>query len=135
MFSFLFSFFFFLMIRRPPRSTLFPYTTLFRSIRSEFRQGQPQTHWDRPPVVVQRRWPGRRGGYGGSRHEVEELLGVGPKRAVAAIDRQQPADFCGDRRDILTRRRVAGGVHEGTAFKPVEEQEHIPDRCGGEASP
>src|SRR2546430_7324788 len=27
------SFFFFLMIRRPPRSTLFPYTTLFRSVR------------------------------------------------------------------------------------------------------
>src|SRR5256885_17258395 len=26
-------FFFFLMIRRPPRSTLFPYTTLFRSCR------------------------------------------------------------------------------------------------------
>src|SRR2546422_5277374 len=26
-----FCFFFFLMIRRPPRSTLFPYTTLFRS--------------------------------------------------------------------------------------------------------
>src|SRR2546429_5783905 len=25
--------FFFLMIRRPPRSTLFPYTTLFRSLR------------------------------------------------------------------------------------------------------
>src|SRR5947209_12658067 len=28
----LFVFFFFLMIRRPPRSTLFPYTTLFRSL-------------------------------------------------------------------------------------------------------
>src|SRR5215468_11457956 len=27
----IFAFFFFLMIRRPPRSTLFPYTTLFRS--------------------------------------------------------------------------------------------------------
>src|SRR5258708_25903718 len=26
--------FFFLMIRRPPRSTLFPYTTLFRSTKS-----------------------------------------------------------------------------------------------------
>src|SRR5574340_1366889 len=26
--------FFFLMIRRPPRSTLFPYTTLFRSTRN-----------------------------------------------------------------------------------------------------
>src|SRR3712207_9154357 len=32
-------FFFFLMIRRPPRSTLFPYTTLFRS-------------WDRPDALV-----------------------------------------------------------------------------------
>src|SRR6266487_6598747 len=29
--SFYSVFFFFLMIRRPPRSTLFPYTTLFRS--------------------------------------------------------------------------------------------------------
>src|SRR5208337_4822411 len=27
--------FFFLMIRRPPRSTLFPYTTLFRSVRAD----------------------------------------------------------------------------------------------------
>src|SRR5215467_15974874 len=33
--SFFFLFlFFFLMIRRPPRSTLFPYTTLFRSLAS-----------------------------------------------------------------------------------------------------
>src|SRR2546430_8125202 len=31
-------FFFFLMIRRPPRSTLFPYTTLFRSRRSKTMQ-------------------------------------------------------------------------------------------------
>src|ERR1035437_6780123 len=31
-FSFVSFFFFFLMIRRPPRSTLFPYTTLFRSM-------------------------------------------------------------------------------------------------------
>src|SRR3712207_9473550 len=29
-----FLFFFFLMIRRPPRSTLFPYTTLFRSAKA-----------------------------------------------------------------------------------------------------
>src|SRR5256885_2336491 len=35
---FLDSFFFFLMIRRPPRSTLFPYTTLFRS-SAEFLMG------------------------------------------------------------------------------------------------
>src|SRR2546422_3566634 len=31
------SLFFFLMIRRPPRSTLFPYTTLFRSADSLLR--------------------------------------------------------------------------------------------------
>src|SRR3712207_7907079 len=30
--------FFFLMIRRPPRSTLFPYTTLFRSEASDFSE-------------------------------------------------------------------------------------------------
>src|SRR3712207_7821286 len=34
--------FFFLMIRRPPRSTLFPYTTLFRSSVSIFGPG---FHW------------------------------------------------------------------------------------------
>src|SRR5947207_11770002 len=38
-------FFFFLMIRRPPRSTLFPYTTLFRSfvhqITGDIRQLRP----------------------------------------------------------------------------------------------
>src|SRR2546429_5974367 len=33
------SFFFFLMIRRPPRSTLFPYTTLFRSRPAHQRPG------------------------------------------------------------------------------------------------
>src|SRR5260370_36112366 len=28
------------MIRRPPRSTLFPYTTLFRSLRADFAQSE-----------------------------------------------------------------------------------------------
>src|SRR5438034_11655185 len=34
---------FFLMIRRPPRSTLFPYTTLFRSVRSRRRSTARRT--------------------------------------------------------------------------------------------
>src|SRR3712207_7227422 len=45
--------FFFLMIRRPPRSTLFPYTTLFRSSvvqsgehRSALREAVPVEHLD-----------------------------------------------------------------------------------------
>src|SRR2546421_4165306 len=52
-----FSFFFFLMIRRPPRSTLFPYTTLFRSngaldllTKAGFRRQTQQT-----PVELQPR--------------------------------------------------------------------------------
>src|SRR6476659_10649754 len=43
--------FFFLIIRRPPRSTLFPYTTLFRSAA-----------WPSRPAGRRRpRWPPRRG--------------------------------------------------------------------------
>src|SRR5204863_9774563 len=40
--SLLFSSFFFLMIRRPPRSTLFPYTTLFRSWAPRNRPSGPR---------------------------------------------------------------------------------------------
>src|SRR3712207_8397725 len=42
--------FFFLMIRRPPRSTLFPYTTLFRSARSSARLGDAAPGGDRARV-------------------------------------------------------------------------------------
>src|SRR2546430_11999423 len=44
--------FFFLMIRRPPRSTLFPYTTLFRSISSppNIAQAESSAASSRPPV-------------------------------------------------------------------------------------
>src|SRR3712207_7928665 len=41
--------FFFLMIRRPPRSTLFPYTTLFRSL---VHPGQRIAHRDRVADVA-----------------------------------------------------------------------------------
>src|SRR5437867_12871990 len=42
---------FFLLIRRPPRSTLFPYTTLFRSpeVRLLARLGGWEPRADRPP--------------------------------------------------------------------------------------
>src|SRR6266849_9955359 len=38
---------FFLMIRRPPRSTLFPYTTLFRSSSPRERAARPRDHRQR----------------------------------------------------------------------------------------
>src|SRR5256885_13224178 len=56
-------FFFFLMIRRPPRSTLFPYTTLFRSLRRRltcFRADRPPTGRSPIPATTQRARPDRK---------------------------------------------------------------------------
>src|SRR3989442_6664360 len=39
------------MIRRPPRSTLFPYTTLFRSFEAALRVRAPAIHAPTPMVV------------------------------------------------------------------------------------
>src|SRR5256885_13264407 len=48
--------FFFLMIRRPPRSTLFPYTTLFRSPRRSFHLNRSQgTGCNIGPIFVRGR--------------------------------------------------------------------------------
>src|SRR3954469_26080226 len=46
--------FFFLMIRRPPRSTLFPYTTLFRSFRERARLQKPDGQLERGHERLQR---------------------------------------------------------------------------------
>src|SRR3712207_8900178 len=53
---------FFLMIRRPPRSTLFPYTTLFRSLRLErwVREGDDVSALGQ---VVHEQLVGGRGGH------------------------------------------------------------------------
>src|SRR5262249_61472011 len=56
--------FFFLMIRRPPRSTLFPYTTLFRSLAHQLGPlgpGRARAGGDRVPFVL--------GAAGGERSE------------------------------------------------------------------
>src|SRR2546425_12097461 len=58
----LFLIFFFLMIRRPPRSTLFPYTTLFRSV---FRSG--------PGAEVEGRRVSAHRTQGGGRRETAQL--------------------------------------------------------------
>src|SRR2546422_7562562 len=43
------------MIRRPPRSTLFPYTTLFRSIVPMSGRVVPLSAWSVPPEHTYRR--------------------------------------------------------------------------------
>src|SRR5687767_15690988 len=49
---------FFLMIRRPPRSTLFPYTTLFRSATVNFTAGQLAVEYE-PEALDQDQIVGR----------------------------------------------------------------------------
>src|SRR3989442_6753732 len=68
-------FFFFLMIRRPPRSTLFPYTTLFRSHASNlaFSAGSGPSRRRRARA---REYPGgysQGGGNGRSEEHTSEL--------------------------------------------------------------
>src|SRR5437773_8759478 len=48
------SYFFFLMIRRPPRSTLFPYTTLFRStdVSMEVTSPRPSAKKEQPLATL-----------------------------------------------------------------------------------
>src|SRR6266511_6214202 len=62
-------FFFFLMIRRPPRSTLFPYTTLFRSDHEQDRRRRGHWHNHRGQQFLD-----------GNEARVAERLGAGPVR-------------------------------------------------------
>src|SRR3712207_8699471 len=83
-------FFFFLMIRRPPRSTLFPYTTLFRSLRRGRERRSPRGA--RPLGRAQRERVGRVGlptqsrAHGQRRRR--EGAGHPPTRAVRHRDRK-----------------------------------------------
>src|SRR3712207_7209398 len=72
------------MIRRPPRSTLFPYTTLFRSLRHlavgeavvDLVRDQPDSPRVAPPGdggQLPRRQHGTGGGAGGSGEHTPEL--------------------------------------------------------------
>src|SRR3712207_8928303 len=72
--------FFFLMIRRPPRSTLFPYTTLFRSRLGQ--AGPRPQHPGGPPAARQdpqrregadRQGPAEHGAPGRSEEHTSEL--------------------------------------------------------------
>src|SRR2546428_9258323 len=61
--------FFFLMIRRPPRSTLFPYTTLFRS---PWSPKSPRRTFRLPWCSISPLWPGSRRARSASRRQRSE---------------------------------------------------------------
>src|SRR5271165_5291707 len=103
--------FFFLMIRRPPRSTLFPYTTLFRS------------------QCLDRRRPAG----GDPRHAPPERPGLGPDRKSTRLNSSHVkisyAVFCLKKKSIFSIGR-GGGLHskvacletEGAAYRSVLRQ-------------
>src|SRR3712207_7983758 len=68
------------MIRRPPRSTLFPYTTLFRSRKARNRRGPARRAATAPPGGDR---PGDRSGGGGSCRGDPRRGGGPPGRGVA----------------------------------------------------
>src|SRR3712207_6879276 len=75
------------MIRRPPRSTLFPYTTLFRSERAE-RRRRALDH-EREGHVLELDLPAR--GPQSARDVVDARLAPGqPGRAIAAVGGGDP---------------------------------------------
>src|SRR3712207_7670254 len=65
--------FFFLMIRRPPRSTLFPYTTLFRSVDREDFEVIEQGPRVSAQVLLLDDSPGYRATVDGLRHGIGQV--------------------------------------------------------------
>src|SRR5256885_15564807 len=81
--------FFFLMIRRPPRSTLFPYTTLFRSMAQlGFLEGRENLH-GKTPWVEEKRVPARRScpGHGIVRMQALHVAHMHARPGVDAFQR------------------------------------------------
>src|SRR2546422_11630967 len=99
------------MIRRPPRSTLFPYTTLFRSAVPDCHAGLPQRLHEyvprsdgvrSPDVVVddrhgERRADDRRVTAHQVRRTVGETFGEGAVRGEVGLSLVGPAAPRGDR--------------------------------------
>src|SRR3712207_7530860 len=77
--------FFFLMIRRPPRSTLFPYTTLFRSDVLQMRSG---VFWDEDDPVLARNTQVQQWVQAALDLVTEGQLGQGRNAFLKALDRK-----------------------------------------------
>src|SRR5256885_9242489 len=71
------------MIRRPPRSTLFPYTTLFRSVISPRRAMRDPSHPELSPCRAE--FVGDCGPLAAERYGVGLLASLGPARHNAAF--------------------------------------------------
>src|SRR2546421_8351084 len=91
-------FFFFLMIRRPPRSTLFPYTTLFRSLGG--RLACAEDHLALAPVVARRLTRGAR--QARSEEHTSELQSRSDLVCRLLLEKKKKKDGEGYERCVLT---------------------------------
>src|SRR2546422_3079449 len=125
------------MIRRPPRSTLFPYTTLFRSL-----EPSPRVHVEeviKEPVIASRAGGGGilGGGPEKSQRGDDALTGVSP-RDVAALHadrvRREREPHGGDAREGRRRGAVRGqAVARVRQVPKVVERARlgrVEERCG-----
>src|SRR5438309_11554027 len=110
---------FFLMIRRPPRSTLFPYTTLFRSIADWDPTGS-LTMWSttQVPFLYQK--------------DLGEALGIGGDR-IRVLQPPVGGNF-GRGLDIYPIDVIAA-LPARLARRPVEIEFHRVEECGACPAP
>src|SRR6266536_5330651 len=105
--------FFFLMIRRPPRSTLFPYTTLFRSRRARPGDRPRRARAARAARTRRAHRRDRKSTRLNSSHEWISYAVVGLKKKKRPAAGSRRAGYKGRR---LRRRR---GVHLCTRTRPL----------------
>src|SRR3712207_6799791 len=113
------------MIRRPPRSTLFPYTTLFRSL-NEAAHGPPALSHTAPDRHILRRWPdGERVRHGRTvnlRVAPRSSRPVGTHRHVTPVERCWSGQAESDSPRAWSQYGRCGGVaalHERLAGRPL----------------
>src|SRR6267143_790810 len=121
---FYFVFFFFLMIRRPPRSTLFPYTTLFRSRATAAPAAQPE-------------WPRRTGGAGRGRRarseeHTSELQSQFHLVCRLRLEKKKRSTRARSNHDhlkhalLLVRIHTSSADFEGRKYHPLHLHAHLP---------
>src|SRR3712207_6941832 len=100
------------MIRRPPRSTLFPYTTLFRSTAAEHRQADrgAQGAADDPRHFVGAHCSGGEGGRGGRHFRAGDARG---REAVAERSEEHKSEL--QARQYLVCRLLLGKKKTNTS--------------------
>src|SRR5688572_31650659 len=97
------------MLRRPPRSTLFPYTTLFRSARQRLRQRRVQLDRGRGRIPDDRRQD--------RQHRVP-LEGADPGRKLVEQD--------AEREDVAARvERLALGLRSEEHTSELQSQSNL----------